>query len=134
MAGETFAIVLKKLELRSKALAANSAELVHLEVPRSKLDVLLIEMKELTAQQASLTAAKQEVSKRLAELSREGQMLMTYVDVGVRHQYGNRAEKLVEFGQQPFRPQPRVVLVGPDGKRVKPGSAPTEPPAETPQE
>ncbi len=127
MAGETYAVVMKKLELRSTALAANGAELPYLEVPLGELDALLTEMKALTAQQASLTAAKQEVSKRLAELSRDGQKLMTFVDVGVRHQYGNRAEKLVEFGQQPFRSQPRVRLVGLDGKPVKRRSAPAEP-------
>lgn len=82
MPGQTSAVIEKKLELRSKALAANSSELSHLEVP-----------------------------------------------VGKREHYGNRAEKLVEFGLRPFRSQPRVRLVGPDGKPVKRGALPPEPPA-----
>ena len=41
-------------------------------MPRGKLDLVLGQIKDLTAQQASLTAAKQEVSKRIAVLMREG--------------------------------------------------------------
>jgi hypothetical protein len=129
------AVVMKKLELRSKSMAANKEELTHLEGIRLKVDGTLAEMKDLTAQQASLTAAKQEVTKRLATATSEALKLLTFVDAGIREHYGNRAEKLVEFGQQPFRSQPRVRLVGPDGQPVKPGPTPAEPsptPAEPP--
>lgn len=130
MAGQTFAVVQKKLELRTKALAANSTELPHLEVPRQLAVTVLTEIKDLTAQQASLTAAKQEVSKRLEALNQEGQKLLTFLDVGVRQHYGTRSEKLVEFGQQPFRSQPRIRLVGEDGKPLaKRRPAPPQPPA-----
>ncbi len=129
------AVVMKKLELRSKAIAVNKEELAHLEGIRLKVDGALGEMKELTAEQASLTAKKQEVTKRLATSTSEALKLLTFVDAGIREHYGNRAEKLVEFGQQPFRSQPRIRLVGPDGQRVKPGATPAEPspaPAEPP--
>lgn len=122
MAGKPYAVIQKKLELKSKALAANSAELAHLEVPRARLDAVLDGVKDLTAQQASLTARKQEVSKRLAELLRDGEKLMTFLDAGIRQHYGNRSEKLVEFGLQPFRSQPRIRLVGPDGEPLKPSA------------
>lgn len=130
MPAQSSAVVLKKLELRSKALTANSTELPHLEGTRQMVVSVLAELKDLTAQQASLTAAKQELTKRLVTLNNEGLKLLTFVDVGVRQHYGNRSEKLVEFGQQPFRSQPRVRLVGPDGKPLaKPKPAPPEPPA-----
>jgi hypothetical protein len=120
----------KKLELRNKALTANSVELSHLEVPRQLVVSVMTEMKDLTAQQASLTAAKQEISKRLGTLNEEGKKLLTFVDVGVRQHYGNRSEKLVEFGQKPFRSQPRIRLVGEDGKPLaKRPPAPPELPA-----
>jgi hypothetical protein len=128
MAGKTYPVIQKKLELRSKALATNREELPHLDVTRVKIDVVLGDVKELTAEQASLSAAKQEVSKRIAERMREGEALMAFVDAGVRQHYGNRSEKLVEFGLQPFRPQPRIRLVGPDGETVKRSSAKAEPP------
>jgi hypothetical protein len=133
MAAQTYAEIRNRLELRSKALASNSGELSHLEVPRGKLDALPDQVKDLTAQQASLSASKQEVSKRLAELLREGLFLLTFLDAGVKQHYGNRSEKLTEFGLQPFRSQPRIRLVGPDGKPLKPGAAKpeqTEPPAD----
>ena len=122
------AVVMKKLELRSTAMAANKDELAHLEGIRLKVDGALVVMKDLTAQQASLTAAKQEVTKRLATTTTEALKLLTFVDAGIREHYGNRAEKLVEFGLRPFRSQPRIRLVGPDGKPVKRGSLPPEPP------
>lgn len=129
MARKASALIQKKLELRRAALVANSTDLPHMDVPRQKVDAVLAQMNDLSAQQASLTAAKQDVSKRLEELNTEGKRLMTLVDAAARQQYGNRSEKLVEFDQKPFRPQPRVRLVGPDGKPVKPNPTPAVPPA-----
>ena len=131
MAGKNRAVIRKDLELRSKALAVNSAELPQLEIPRSQLDGILGEVKDLAAQQASLTAAKQEVSKRLAELMQAGEILRSFLDAGVRQHYGNRSEKLVEFGLQPFRPQPRIRLVGPDGEPLKRRAVKPAPPVAT---
>ena len=96
---------------------------------------VLTELKDLTAQQASLTASKQEITKRLATLKAESLKLLTFVDSGVRQHYGNRSEKLVELGQQPFRSQPRIRVVGPDGKPLaKPNPTPPDPPAPPPTE
>ena len=133
LAGRIPAVVQKELELRRKALEANMAELPQMQVPLQKIDVVLAGLKDLSARQASLTADKQEVTKRLQEVNREGQRLLTFVDSGIREHYGTRSEKLVEFGQQPFRSQPRLKLVGLDGKpvvkRKKSADAPAEPPA-----
>ena len=133
MAGKIPAVVRKELELRRKALEANIAELPQLEVPLRKIDAVLTEMNGLSAQQASLTASKQGVTKRLREINLEGQRLLTFVDAGVREHYGTRSERLVEFGQQPFRSQPRLKLVGEDGKpvvkRKKSAAEPAEPAA-----
>lgn len=119
MAGQTYAEIQKRLELWSKALAANSEEIAHLEGPRKQLEALLEQVKALTARQASLTASKQEVSKQLAELHRQGRFLDTFLAAGLRQHYGNRTEKLVEFGLQPFRSQPRIREVDADGNIVK---------------
>jgi hypothetical protein len=134
MAGTSFAETEKNLDLRLQALEANKEVLPHMEVPRQRGAVILTEMKELRVKQASLTADKQSVSKRLAVLNGEAQILMTSMDAAIRAQYGTRSEKLVEFGRKPFRSQPRVklVLVDEKGQPVKPGSlpaAPVEPPA-----
>jgi hypothetical protein len=97
----------KKMQLRNEAVAANSTDLPHLEMKRGRLHDVLNEVKSLTTEQASMKARKQEVSQRLAGLMREGNSLVAFMDVGVKQHYGNRAEKLAEFGLQPFRGRPR---------------------------
>ena len=119
MAGQTYAEMQKRLKLRSKALAANIDEVAHLEVPLKQLDSVLEQVEVLTTQQADLTASKQEVSKQIAELLRQGLFLVTFLDAGLRQHFGNRAEKLVAFGLQPFRSQPRIREVDADGNPVK---------------
>lgn len=126
----TYAENLKQWELLSKSLAANAGSLPHLETHRAQLDALLVQAKDLAAQQANLTATKQEVSKQRSEINAEGRKLTTFLQVAVKQQYGNRAEKLLEFGVQPFRSQPRIKLVGPDGQPLKRKAAQPEPPAE----
>jgi hypothetical protein len=123
---QRYPVIQQKLELRSKALAANIEETPHLVAPLAKLDSLLALLKELTAEQARLTAARQEISKRIAELMEDAQRLMTFVDLGVKQHYGNRSEKLVEYGLQPFRSKPRIRRVGPDGKPLKGQAAEAE--------
>lgn len=130
MATEAQAGIEQRMDMRSKALAANIAEMPQMQITLGKLDSVLSQMKDLRAQQATLTAAKQEITKRLVTLLNEGQRLLTFVDAGIREHYGTRAEKLVEFGLQPFRSQPRIRLVGLDGKPLKRGGTTTpEPPA-----
>jgi hypothetical protein len=129
MAGKTYPVIVQNLELRKKAVTANREELPHLEDPLVQIDGVLTDVKDLTAQQASLSASKQDISKRLAERMRDGERVMAFVDACVRQRYGNRSEKLVEFGLQPFRPQPRIRLVGPDGVPLKRRSRKEEPPA-----
>lgn len=129
----TYAEQQKRMELCSKALAANAVELSHLELKRLQLNDLLAEVRSLTAEQASLAARKQEVSKRLAELMQGGHTLVNFLDLGVKQHYGKRAEKLVEFGLQPFRG--RRLPAGAEGKRPKGSSKDKEtPPAAAPVE
>jgi hypothetical protein len=129
MPGITIAETEKNLDLRIQALEANKEELPHLEMPRQKGTAILTEMKGLRAKQASLTADKQTVSKRLAVLNGEAQILMTSIDAALRSHYGTRSEKLVEFGRQPFRSQPRIKLVEVMVQPEKPAAGPAEPPA-----
>jgi hypothetical protein len=133
---ESSADFLKKGDLFKDAMAANATELAHLEVSKGRFEVLLTEMRGLTVQQADLTAQKQEISKRLAVLLSEGRKLLTFLKVGVTQHFGNRAEKLVAFGLQPFRSQPRIKLVGLDGKPLEKSQQTTEreAPAQTPNQ
>src|SRR5262249_54058679 len=88
---QRYSTVLQKLELRSKALAANIEETPELVMPLATLDGFLALLRELTTEQARLTAARQEVSQRIAELIDKAQRLLTYVDLAVKDHYGNRS-------------------------------------------
>ncbi len=98
------------------SIEANVAELGHLEVPRTKLGGLLTQVEEINKQQKALTASKQEASRQLKLLMTEGQRLANAMRTMLREHYGIRAEKLAEFGLQPFR-----------GRARKAKTAPTEP-------
>jgi hypothetical protein len=136
MAATSFAETERNLELRLKALEAKQEELPHMEVPRQRGVAMLSEMKDLLVRQASLTADKQETSKRLATLNSEARVLMTSMDSALRAQYGTRSERLLEFGRRPLRSHTRikVVVVDENGQPVNPGPAPEEPLEPSPKE
>jgi predicted nuclease with TOPRIM domain len=85
------------------ALAANAADLPHLEGVRGRLEKILAETQEMAKQQAALVASKQEASKKLKALVNEGQRVATGVAKLLKEHYGLKSEKLAEFGMQPFR-------------------------------
>jgi hypothetical protein len=84
------------------ALIANP-DLAALEPWRTKLGALLARGVELSQQQAALAASKQELSKQIRALLAEGNRLVTSIGRMIADQYGIEAEKLTEFGIQPFR-------------------------------
>jgi hypothetical protein len=84
-------------------VTANAEEAAPLESGVVRLRELHKEAGELSAQQASLTAAKQESTKKLRKILREGDALADFLRTGARAQFGPESEKMVEFGMQPFR-------------------------------
>jgi len=99
------------------SLETNAGELEHLEVPRQALRALVTEIRSLSSEQDLHRANSQQLTRRLQAAMNEGKKLVTFLRTGLKQHYGNRNEKLVEFGIQPFR-----------GRR-KPTSPP--PPAES---
>lgn len=85
------------------ALAANAADLPHLEELRLRLEAVAGRVGDLLAQQADLSASKQDVSKQLQALITEGRQLAAFLRAGVKQRYGTRSEKLTAFHLQPFR-------------------------------
>jgi hypothetical protein len=57
----------------------------------------------VSQQQASLTASKQELSKRFGGLLIEDERLAAAIEKLLKEHYGLRSEKLAQFGMQPFR-------------------------------
>jgi hypothetical protein len=99
----TYAGVLGQLTRFIASLAANAAELTHLEGARTRLTQLVTEAQEVARQQAALAASKQEASKRLVTLLVESQRAATGIQKLLQEHYGLRSEKLAEFNLQPFR-------------------------------
>ncbi len=84
-------------------LAANGDELKHLEVPRTQLAAMAAEAEDMKKQQTAQRAAKQAATQQFQEMLTEGDRLATLLRQAVKQHYGIRAEKLSEFGLQPFR-------------------------------
>jgi len=95
-------------------LVANAADIPHLEAPRVQLETVDTEVEDLLAQQASLTAQKQEISRRLQVRTAEGRRLATFLRTGIKQHYGIRSEKLAEFNLQPFRGRKKVAPEEPE--------------------
>ena len=70
---------------------------------RAKLKSMLDTARQASAQQAATAATKQEASKNLQALLVDGRKLANFLRNGVKQHYGNRSEKLVEFGLAPLR-------------------------------
>ena len=119
-----------KLQRFSAVLAANSADLPHLEGSRTQFDTLLTRVQEVAKQQAAFIAGKQESSKLLKELLTETERLGNVLRLAVMHHYGIRAEKLAEFGLQPFRGRNRSVKAAPAAKTPPPSPTPPSDPIE----
>ncbi len=107
-------------------LETNKQDLPHLETHRALLAGMVTQAREISAQQAAMAASKQEATKRLQALLVEGRKLATFLRTGVRQQYGNRSEKLVEFDLQPLRARSRKETESP-----KPVPAPPAPSGDT---
>lgn len=86
---------------------ANRADLPHLDAPRDQLASQLAQAQEINKEQSVLTASKQEKSKQFRGVVTEGQRLANAMRKMIKAHYGIRAEKLAEFGLQPFRGRTR---------------------------
>jgi hypothetical protein len=84
-------------------LAANSAELAHMEASRLRFTEQVTRAEEAAARQAVHTAAKQEASQEFRIAVTEGERLANILRLAVKQHFGIRSEKLAEFGLQPFR-------------------------------
>ena len=85
------------------ALEQNSGDLPQLEIPRQRLQLMLTQIRGFAAEQATQTASRQQATKRVSFLLVQGRKLATVLRGAVREHYGNRSEKLAEFGLQPLR-------------------------------
>src|SRR5436305_6070985 len=108
------------------SMEANPEDFKALETYRANLKSMLDTAREASAQQAAMAATKQEASKNLQGLLVEGRKLANFLRNGVKQHYGNRSEKLVEFGLAPLRAKAKAKA---DQKPPAPPPTPTPHPA-----
>lgn len=87
----------------SAALAANEADFEHMPGALAEFQRLVVEVQEAARQQAALTAAKQEATRRYQSLLKSGHERAVLLRNAARVRYGRRSEQLVKLGIQPFR-------------------------------
>jgi hypothetical protein len=121
---------LGELERLVTALANNSDDLPQLQGSRITLEELLDQARAAFSNQAAHTAAKQTASRQLEVSLTEGMRLATVLRGAVKSHYGIRAEKLAEFGIQPFRGRPAPPVEGPKEPAPPPAEEPPIPPVE----
>jgi len=119
MARNTYAVAFAGWRRLIKPLTTNNGDTPHLEGHRVRLEALLAEATEIETQQAALTASKQEMSKRLKALTVEGNRVAAFLKAGIRERFGRTAEKLVEYGLQPFRGKKTAKPEDPGGPVVE---------------
>ena len=84
-------------------VSSNPQETEHLQPGAVRLQALHTRASELSVRQAALTTAKQEVTRELQQVLREGDALADFLRTGARAHFGPESEKIVQFGMQPFR-------------------------------
>jgi hypothetical protein len=117
------------LQRFSLSLAANKAELQDFEPSRAKLEGMVNLTLDIASRQAALQAEKQELSKQLKTQIIESERLANVMRKTLQAHYGIRAEKLAEFGLQPFRGRPRTAKTTPATPGT-PQTTPTSTPAQ----
>jgi hypothetical protein len=90
------------------SMEANAQDFPQLETYRAQLKTKLDTARAASAQQAAMEATKQEATKSLQAMLVEGRKLATFLRNGVKQHYGDRSEKLVEFGLRPVRPRAKA--------------------------
>jgi hypothetical protein len=108
------------------SMEANTEDFKTLETYRAKLKSMLDSAREVSAHQAAMDATKQEATKNLRALLVEGRKLATFLRSGVKQRYGDRSEKLVEFGLAPARPRAKATA-----EQKPPATPPPTPPPTT---
>jgi hypothetical protein len=103
-----YGVTLNGWERLMASLEANAQDFPQLESYRTQLKTMLDAAKESSAHQAAMAATKQEATRRLQETLASGRKLANFLRNGIRQQYGNRAEKLVEFDLKPLRAKVRT--------------------------
>ncbi|HEX3530070.1 MAG TPA: hypothetical protein VH988_23670, partial [Thermoanaerobaculia bacterium] len=87
-AANSFADIVTHLDQLATGLAANTADVPHLEGHHVKLVTLLGSAHDLMAQQKTHKAAKQDLSRQIEAVLNQSQKVSSFLRSGVREHYG----------------------------------------------
>lgn len=104
----SYAAVMREWEVLLAGVTANAADLPFVAEYRAQLEAELAGVKEAIQRQTALQAAFQQETRVVEGFLQRGNVLAVNVKAGVRTRYGNRSDKLVEFGMRPLRSRRRA--------------------------
>ena len=111
-------------------LRANPQVLVAIEPLLQDFETLLAEIRTLVVQQSAQTATVQQTSKDIEDRVKRGRLVAARLRSAAKAVFGDRTEKVIEFGMRPFRKSVRApkVIVQEDPKTAtKEGTQPAKP-------
>ena len=115
MARVSYAKVMREWEVLLTKVSVNKADLSFVDDYRTQLEAELNGAKETIERQTAMQAAFQNETRNLEKFLERGKALAVNIRAGVVTRYGNRSEKLIEFGMRPVRSRRR----SPDSARSK---------------
>lgn len=106
----------------------NVKDLGHMSKEIEVLKEALAEAREAKHRQIVLRAAAQQASRDLEAAMEKANEVAVRLNQGILSRYGNRSEKLVEFGLRPWRPRrPKAAAEAPEADGNAAQSAPDAP-------
>jgi hypothetical protein len=115
MSRGSYADVMKEWEILLTAVDVNRTALASLEEFRAGLEEELAGFKESVAKQAMMKAEVQQSTRDLEGFLARGTEMAVRLRGGIRSKYGQRAEKLTEFGMKPLRTRKKPPEPPPEG-------------------
>jgi hypothetical protein len=119
MARASYAKVMREWEVLLTKVSANKEDLPFVEDYRAQLEAELNGVKETIERQTAMQAAFQNETRNLEKFLERGKALAVNIRAGVVTRYGNRSEKLIEFGMRPVRSRRRPSADSAGSKRNK---------------
>jgi hypothetical protein len=98
----TYAEIVNGWDELLTAMEQNNGDLTLLDIPRQRLEGIRDQIKGFAVEQATAAASRQVATKRVEFLLAHGSKLATLLRVSIREHYGNRNEKIAEFGIRPL--------------------------------
>jgi hypothetical protein len=107
MSRENYTVTVHGWKTLGSGLETHAKDNQNLEDHRLLLADLAEKADTLVARRNALEAEKQAVTRELQTILVQGRRVASLLRAGMKQKYGNRSEKLVEFGLRPFRRRSR---------------------------